>query len=127
MHPNGSFQKQTSAGQRTRFVCSVAVGDYDGHVGLGVKAAKEVPLAILGGIHAAKCNLVPIAKVVLPSLIDIDLQNNQVGDAGCSALVAALSSGATPLLEGIHLEYNPVSAAARATVIAALDSPNDAP
>ena len=43
-------QKQTSAGQRTRFVCSVAVGDYDGHVGLGVKAAKEVPLAILGGI-----------------------------------------------------------------------------
>ena len=28
-------QKQTSAGQRTRFVCYVAVGDYDGHIGLG--------------------------------------------------------------------------------------------
>merc|ERR1719473_1291958 len=40
-------QKQTSAGQRTRFVCYVAVGDYDGHIGLGTKAAKEVPLAIL--------------------------------------------------------------------------------
>ena len=38
-----SVQKQTSAGQRTRFVCYVAVGDYDGHIGLGVKAAKEVP------------------------------------------------------------------------------------
>ena len=31
-----SVQKQTSAGQRTRFVCSVAVGDCDGHVGLGL-------------------------------------------------------------------------------------------
>merc|ERR1719310_2706816 len=30
-------QKQTSAGQRTRFVCYVAVGDYDGHIGLGIK------------------------------------------------------------------------------------------
>merc|ERR1719502_505856 len=60
-------QKQTSAGQRTRFVCYVAVGDYDGHIGLGTKAAKEVPLAILGGIHAAKCasvriRLVPAAR-----------------------------------------------------------------
>merc|ERR1719240_2429792 len=36
-------QKQTSAGQRTRFVCYVAVGDYEGHIGLGTKAAKEVP------------------------------------------------------------------------------------
>merc|ERR1719231_624466 len=50
-----SVQKQTSAGQRTRFVCYVAVGDYDGHIGLAVKAAKELPMAILGGIHAAKC------------------------------------------------------------------------
>ena len=55
-------QKQTSAGQRTRFVCYVAVGDYDGHIGLGIKAAKEVPLAILGGIHAAKCQLIPIRR-----------------------------------------------------------------
>ena len=36
-------QKQTSAGQRTRFVCYVAVGDSNGHIGLGKKAAKEVP------------------------------------------------------------------------------------
>ena len=35
-------QKQTSAGQRTRFVCYVAVGDSNGHIGLGKKAAKEV-------------------------------------------------------------------------------------
>ena len=37
-----SVQKQTKAGQRTRFKAVVAVGDQDGFVGLGVKVAKEV-------------------------------------------------------------------------------------
>ena len=37
-----SVQKQTKAGQRTRFKAIVAIGDLDGHVGLGVKVAKEV-------------------------------------------------------------------------------------
>jgi len=41
-------QKQTSAGQRTRFKAFVAIGDYNGHVGLGVKCAKEVAHAIRG-------------------------------------------------------------------------------
>jgi small subunit ribosomal protein S2e len=35
-------QKQTQAGQRTRFKAFVCVGDERGHVGLGVKCAKEV-------------------------------------------------------------------------------------
>merc|ERR1712168_213168 len=34
-------QKQTRAGQRTRFKAIVAVGDENGHVGLGVKCSKE--------------------------------------------------------------------------------------
>ena len=34
-------QKQTRAGQRTRFKAFVLVGDFDGHVGLGVKVGKE--------------------------------------------------------------------------------------
>merc|ERR1712054_412002 len=38
-------QKQTRAGQRTRFKAFVAIGDYDGHVGLGVKCSKEVATA----------------------------------------------------------------------------------
>jgi small subunit ribosomal protein S2e len=41
-------QKQTSAGQRTRFKAFVAIGDFNGHVGLGVKCAKEVATAIRG-------------------------------------------------------------------------------
>eukprot|EP00382_Lankesteria_abbotti_P011268 CAMPEP_0114019258 /NCGR_PEP_ID=MMETSP0372-20130328/16408_1 /TAXON_ID=340204 /ORGANISM="Lankesteria abbotti" /LENGTH=44 /assembly_acc=CAM_ASM_000359 len=41
-------QKQTTAGQRTRFKAFVAVGDHNGHVGFGVKCAKEVATAIRG-------------------------------------------------------------------------------
>ena len=39
-------QKQTSAGQRTRFKAFVAVGDQDGHIGVGSKIAGEVAGAI---------------------------------------------------------------------------------
>ena len=34
-------QKQTRAGQQTRLKAFVAIGDYNGHVGLGVKSSKE--------------------------------------------------------------------------------------
>jgi len=37
-----SVQKQTKAGQRTRFKAVCAVGDRNGHVGVGVKVGKEV-------------------------------------------------------------------------------------
>jgi len=55
-------QKQTSAGQRTRFRATVVVGDHNGHVGLGQKASKEVATAIRGAITAAKLNVVPIRR-----------------------------------------------------------------
>jgi len=55
-------QKQTRAGQRTRFKAFVVVGDYDGHVGLGVKCAKEVATAIRGAIIAAKLTVVPVRR-----------------------------------------------------------------
>lgn len=57
-----SVQKQTKAGQRTRFKAIVAVGDQDGHVGLGVKLAKEVQIAIKGALVAAKLSLVPVRR-----------------------------------------------------------------
>ena len=53
-------QKQTSAGQRTRFKAFVLVGDKAGHVGLGVKCSKEVANAIKGAIVAAKLSLIPV-------------------------------------------------------------------
>jgi small subunit ribosomal protein S2e len=55
-------QKQTSAGQRTRFKAFIAVGDHDGHIGLGVKCSAEVATAIRGAIILAKTSLVPIRR-----------------------------------------------------------------
>lgn len=95
-------QKQTRAGQRTRFkvrfCCNdhissvlssclvagqdaalvwsvifiifffcpiqafVAIGDYNGHVGLGVKCSKEVATAIRGAIILAKLSIVPVRR-----------------------------------------------------------------
>ncbi|XP_068930895.1 small ribosomal subunit protein uS5-like [Petaurus breviceps papuanus] len=54
-------QKQTRAGQRTRFKAFVAIcGDCNGHVGLGVKCPKEVATAIRGAIILAKLSIVPV-------------------------------------------------------------------
>lgn len=85
-------QKQTRAGQRTRFKVSVinvtslvvvrdendrhhflmsffcvlqafvAIGDFAGHVGLGVKCSKEVATAIRGAIILAKLSVVPVRR-----------------------------------------------------------------
>merc|ERR1711977_653671 len=57
-----AVQKQTRAGQRTRFSAAVAVGDSDGHVGLGLKVAKEVQIAIKGAIIKAKLNIIPVRR-----------------------------------------------------------------
>jgi len=55
-------QKMTAAGQRTRFKAYVAVGDSNGHVGLGGKCGKEVAIAIKGAIIMAKTNIVPVRR-----------------------------------------------------------------
>jgi len=57
-----SVQKQTKSGQRTRFKAVVAIGDHDGHVGLGVKVAKEVQIAIRGALIDAKLNITPVRR-----------------------------------------------------------------
>ena len=53
------LQKQTCAGWRTGFKAFVAIGDYNGQIGLGVKCLKEVATAIPGTIILAKLSIVP--------------------------------------------------------------------
>lgn len=53
-------QKQTRAGQRTRFVAIVVVGNQNGYVGLGCKVSKEVAKAIKSAMNDAKLNIVPV-------------------------------------------------------------------
>jgi len=55
-------QKQTQAGQRTKFKAFVVVGDYNGHLGLGTKCSKEVAGAIRGALIDAKLNVVPVRR-----------------------------------------------------------------
>ncbi|XP_063523112.1 small ribosomal subunit protein uS5-like [Pongo pygmaeus] len=55
-------QKQTCAGQHTRFKAFVAIRDYNGHVGLGVKCSREVATAIRGAIILAKLSIVPVRR-----------------------------------------------------------------
>ena len=55
-------QKQTRAGQKTQFKAFVTIGDYNGHVGLGVKCFKEVAAAIRGAIVLAKLSIVPVRR-----------------------------------------------------------------
>ena len=40
----------------------VAIGDFNGHVGLGVKCSKEVATAIRGAIILAKLSIVPVRR-----------------------------------------------------------------
>jgi len=55
-------QKQSAAGQRTRFRAYVIVGDENGHVGLGNKVSKEVATSIRGAIIDAKLHVIPIRR-----------------------------------------------------------------
>ncbi|XP_059834809.1 small ribosomal subunit protein uS5-like [Hypanus sabinus] len=55
-------QKQTCAGQHTRFKAFVAIGDYNGHIGLDVKCSKEVATAIRGAIILAKLSIIPVRR-----------------------------------------------------------------
>ncbi|KAG0682193.1 40S ribosomal protein [Pichia californica] len=57
-----SVQKQTRAGQRTRMKVVMVIGDNNGHVGLGVKAAKELANAIRGAIIIAKLSIIPVRR-----------------------------------------------------------------
>ncbi|ELV11038.1 40S ribosomal protein S2 [Tupaia chinensis] len=65
-----SVQKQTHAGQQTRFKAFVAIGDYNGHVDLGVKCSKEVTTAIRGAIILAKLSIVPVRRGYWENKID---------------------------------------------------------
>ena len=61
-HQIKPVQKQTRAGQRTRFKAIVVIGDSEGHVGLGIKTSKEVATAIRAAIIIAKLSVLPIRR-----------------------------------------------------------------
>ena len=65
-------QKQSSAGQCTRFKAFHIVGDGNGHLGVGSRVGKEVTIAMRASLIAAKLNIVPIRR---------GYWGNKIGDA----------------------------------------------
>ena len=65
--------KATTGGRRMRFNCVVAVGDGNGHVGIGFGKANEVASAIKKAKESTKKSIfkAPIIKGTIPHRIDI--------------------------------------------------------
>lgn len=59
---NKRVQRVTMNGRVMRFKVVMAVGDKDGHIGLGQGKAKEVPVAIAQAIRVAKLNIKKINR-----------------------------------------------------------------
>ncbi|MCP9266141.1 40S ribosomal protein S2 [Dirofilaria immitis] len=55
-------QKEVRSGLRTRFRAFVAIGDRNGHVGLGMQCAKRVSTAIRRAVYRAKTAVVPVRR-----------------------------------------------------------------
>ncbi|XP_051019933.1 40S ribosomal protein S2-like [Acomys russatus] len=55
-------QNETWVGQQTTFKAFDAIGDYNGHIGLGVKCSEEVATDIQGAIILAKLSIVPVRR-----------------------------------------------------------------
>ncbi len=55
-------QKQTDAGEKSRFKAIVAVGNRDGYVGLGSGKAKQVRTAIEKAAVDARLNVIPVRR-----------------------------------------------------------------
>jgi small subunit ribosomal protein S5 len=58
----GFVQKQTDAGERSRFRAIVAVGNGDGYIGVGEGKARQVRTAIDKGTIQAKLNIIPVRR-----------------------------------------------------------------
>jgi len=121
-------QKQSAAGQRTRFKAFIAVGDSNGHLGLGVKCSSEVANAIKGAMTMAKLSIRPVRRGYwgnasgLPHTVPVKLKGT-CGSVSVrlipaprgTGLVAAPASKKMLSLGGIHDVYTSTTGHSRTT------------
>lgn len=93
-----SVQKQTTAGQRTRFRANAIVGNRDGYIGYGSGVSSEVASAIKKAVKNAKLNLIPVrrgywgGKLGDPHTVSSKL-SGKCGSVRCRLIPAPRGSG----------------------------------
>ena len=73
--------KTVKGGRNMRFSVTIVVGDHDGHVGVGLGKAAEIPEAVRKATEAAKKNLIYVPTV------GTTIPHQTIGDFGAAKVI----------------------------------------